>query len=126
MGSDYRGLKRHIATVREHQESDDKKYRSSLYPGNPSPTHVLWFPIAGELPSSFAQRRLAHGMTFGTTEQRTGEGALRSSAKYSLNFPRRARQPRVNIKETDEVKKQQPIGSCYTHQPRNRPITPIF
>lgn len=48
MASDYRGLKKHIATVKERQESDDRKYRSSLYLGTPARTRVLWFPVTGE------------------------------------------------------------------------------
>jgi len=49
VASDYLGLKKHISTVNKQQESDDRRYRSSLYLGPPTPTHVLWFPVKGKL-----------------------------------------------------------------------------
>ena len=61
VASDYIGLKKHIATMKEQQESDDQKYRSSLYSGPPTPTYVLWFPVKGELFFSYNTNPLMRG-----------------------------------------------------------------
>jgi hypothetical protein len=103
VASDYRGLKKHIATVREQQETDDRKYRSSLYPGAPAQPHVLWFPIAGELPPSFPQRRPAHERTLGATDRSARDDAFRSSKRYSFPSPRRVKQPHTNVEAIDKT-----------------------
>ena len=120
VASDYRGLKKHIATVREQQESDDRRYRSSLYLGPTTPAHVLWFPVTGELFFSL-QRKPTHRRTFTVTGRHPREGMLRSS----VTFPRRMKQARPSTKGATEVEKRQPTRPNPTHQPRNRSTTII-
>jgi len=80
VASDYQGLKEHIAAVSKRQETEDRRYRSSLYLGTPGPSHLLRFTGAGMLFSSSSADSLMRGRL---TQDTITEGARSDLAQYT-------------------------------------------
>jgi hypothetical protein len=121
VGSDYHGLKKHISTVKEQQEHQDRKYQSSLYQGTPVRPHLLQLPITGKSWfDPFLQRRTTHEWTFDPTGRGSKVERFRYSPRYSLGFPSRMETSSTDVKETTLVEKYQSSRPSSTHQPRGR------
>ena len=106
MASDYQGLKEHITAVSRRQETEDRRYRSSLYLGTPGTSRALRFSGTGELfcfSSSSADPFMRRA--FGLTGRDDRRGGLRPSSIYNLAASQPVRQPCMTMRVAKEVEK---------------------
>ena len=122
VASDYEGLKQHIIAVSKRQETEDRRYRSSLYLGTPGPSNLLGFTGAGELFFFPFQCRPIYERTFDPTGRDNRRRSLRPSSIYSLTVSHPMRQPHMSMRAY-EVGKREPVGPDSTHKPQDRAAT---
>ena len=102
--------------VRRWQETEDRRYQSTLYPEIPARTHSPRVTVAREIFLLALQRGPAHERIVGSTGRHNRE-VLRPSSIYSLTVSHRMKQPPLNIKAAKEVEQREPARPCSTHQP---------